>query len=207
MYRRLLFISAVITLCSTLNAQSVYFKEGQRGLTATLSRSNPDFAFDKLFTTSLGYTLRGRIDIGIIYSNFTENRQTAGGSGGVNGYWLNRAEFNIITPTINYLIVKSKGGTNIGAGLGYNLVLGSVGVNDFVFNMNLSQRIGKIDKINLLPHYSLSFSGSNTASSLGASLVLPGKRYFVVTPSMVSGEGDSYFNLDLAYSLWVRDKK
>ena len=72
MYRRLLFISAVITFCSTLNAQSVYFKEGQRGLTATLSRSNPDFAFDKVsiyFSKSLGgnYTLTVDLDIGRLF--------------------------------------------------------------------------------------------------------------------------------------------
>tara|TARA_R110001592_G_scaffold57344_3_gene174360 strand:+ start:2194 stop:2817 length:624 start_codon:yes stop_codon:yes gene_type:complete len=207
MYRRLLFISAVITLCSTVNAQSVYFKEGQRGLTATLSRSNPDFAFDKVYTTSVGYTLKGRLDIGIIYSTFKESKQNYGGNGGVNGYWSYRNELDIITPTINYLIVKSPGGTNIGAGIGYNLVLNYAKVNDFIFNANLSQRIGKIDKVNILPHYSLSLSGSSTASSLGLSLVFPGKRYFVFTPSLVAGEGDSYFNLDLAYSLWVRDKK
>ncbi|MFY0594118.1 hypothetical protein [Roseivirga sp.] len=188
---------SIVLICLTLNislAQSVYMRPDQNGFSVGIGQASSDFVANKIYSASAIFTSGGRFDYGLIYSTFDNPPIFGFGS-----------RIDTFTPTINYLLVKTENGTNIGATVGYNFALNTVDVNDFVLGASLSKRIGDINKFNVLPFFAVSATNGNTASSLGISLVLPGKNYLIVSPSFVTSEATTNFSIELGY-IFAKDK-
>lgn len=178
----------VFSLTSLSRAQSVYMKTDENAFSLSLGQSSSDFVANKIYSASAIFTRKGRFDYGLLYATYDNIP--------IRGFG---ARADVFTPTIHYLLIKQEDGPNIGAGVGYNFVANSVDVNDFVLSANISQRIGKIDKTNVLPFFAISTSNGETAKSIGISLVFPKKNYFIISPSFVSSNGDSNFSFELGY--------
>ncbi|OEK05885.1 hypothetical protein BFP71_07150 [Roseivirga misakiensis] len=166
----------------------------QNGFSIGLGQASSDLVANKIYSASAMFTTGGRFDYGLLYSTF-DNPPVFGFG----------ARVDTFTPNINYLLVKTETGTNLGAGVGYNFALNTVDVNDFVLSASLSQRIGDISRFNVLPFFAVSTTNGNTGSSLGISFVLPGKNYFVVSPSLVSANDNTNFAIELGY-IFAKDK-
>tara|TARA_R100000005_G_C5003399_1_gene211698 strand:- start:8824 stop:9420 length:597 start_codon:yes stop_codon:yes gene_type:complete len=195
---RIFSITVVLLFLQNLAfSQSDYMKRNESGFTVGASILGSDYTVSKIYSSSFFYTLKGRLDLGLVNTLYKYKVNQFTGHSNVRSTY---------TPTVNYLLIKTHGGTNIGAGIGYNLVMNSVDVNDFVFSPSISQRIGKIDKVNALVNYSFATSNGNSVSGLGISLVIPRLRYFVISPAIVFDKNDTNLGLDLRYTFGTKIK-
>uniref|UniRef100_UPI004047C880 hypothetical protein n=1 Tax=Roseivirga sp. TaxID=1964215 RepID=UPI004047C880 len=198
MFLRIFTIAVILFLFQKKAlSQSDYMKLSESGFTAGASTLGSDYTVSNIYSISFLYTLKGRLDLGLVNTLYKYQVDQFSGHTSVRSTY---------TPSINYLLLKAEGGTNIGVGIGYNFVMNSVGVNDFVFSPSISQRIGKIDKVNALLNYSFATSNGNSVSSLGVSLVIPRISYFVISPGIIFNKNNTNLGLELRYTFGTKVK-